>query len=260
MKISANMLVWTSFVIIFTCAPYKLIPLTDEIMGIPLHKTLHNNVRAKHRHKFKQDLGFNFKIGYLSYRRDGSASNWDVVWKMPSSHDKNHPHFQGAVVDAIRDAPTYLSRRESKDAIDSISFACGAQKKKCRALLYAMLPDTLSPMFWGNECSKERQFLADTTKLILSRDNSTDLEMVTDMRRFNCRGNNDLSKFELFWDYCSHVLDLENEAGAHYYRHAASDESTTTSVAYAPGVLSVPQLIKKIVELLTDDNKMQPMD
>ena len=74
-------------------------------------------------------------------------------------------------------------------------------KKKCRTLLYAMLPDTLSPTFCGNTCSKERQFLANTTTLILSRDNHTDLEMVTDMRRFNCRGNNDLFEF-----FCSGII------------------------------------------------------
>lgn len=56
----------------FISPQYKLIFITDKVMGIPTHKVLHSNARSKQRYLFKKDLGFNFKIGLFSFRRDGS--------------------------------------------------------------------------------------------------------------------------------------------------------------------------------------------
>ena len=69
-----------------------------------------------------------------------------------------------------------------------------------------------------------------------------------------------MSRFSLFWEYCARALDLENGSGAHHRRHAAADEETTTNVSYAPGILSIPQLIKATVDLLEKDGKEKGKD
>ena len=61
------------------------------------------------------------------------------------------------------------------------------------------------------------------------------------------------------WVYCDRALELENGSGAHHRRNAGADEATN-SVACAPGMLSIPQLMKKTVEMLENDDKVRGVD
>jgi hypothetical protein len=106
----------------------------------------------------------------------------------------------------------------------------------------------------------EVQFLDTATKFILSSDGDDELELVMDMRRLNIRGNTDISKYELFWDYCGRALELGNGSGAHHRRKAGTDEETINNVSYAPGILSIPQLMKATEEMLEKDGKTRSLD
>ena len=80
------------------------------------------------------------------------------------------------------------------------------------------------------------------------------------MRKFNIRGNTGVSIFYSFWESCACTLDLENGSGAHHRRHEAGDEETTMNISYAPGILSIPQLIRATVEQLEKDGKVKGQD
>ena len=122
----------------------------------------------------------------------------------------------------------------------------------------AVLPNGTLPTFIRPE--REDQFLDTATKFILGLDGEDKLELITDMRRLNIRGNTDISTYELFWDYCGRALELENDSGAHHRRKAGVDEETTNNVSYAPGILSIPQLMRVTEEMLEKDDKARGVD
>ena len=63
-----------------------------------------------------------------------------------------------------------------------------------------MLSDGCVTQFTKPE--KETQFLEDATNFNLSLDNDDEKKLIIDMRDFNCRGNTNHSKHDLFWEYC----------------------------------------------------------
>ena len=101
------------------------------------------------------------------------------------------------------------------------------------------------------------EVLEDITNVILQMQcdevNAMDA-IVDDMRRFN--GKADTTKFDPFWKGATEVLENQNGSGAHVRRHAASDEQTTIDVQYAPGILSIPQLVRETQKYLTDEKKL----
>lgn len=187
---------------------------------------------------------------------------WQVVCCLPygARPQREASQVHGAVVNATQEAPTYLLRRQTMDAIDSISRATGRNRRVCKAMLSAVLPDGTFPSF--NEEKDEQAFLSNVTHFILCLDGEEEKELITDMRELNIRGNSKASKYELFREYCSRTLDLENGSGAHHRRHASADgdQDTTNNVLFAPGVLSIPQLIRLTVSMLEKDGKVMGED
>ena len=122
----------------------------------------------------------------------------------------------------------------------------------------AVLPAGTIPYF--NDTKQEADFLEEAVNFVLSLDCGEENELITDMCTFNVRGNRDVSKFSMFWDYCATTLDLANGSGAHYRRHVAGDEETTHNVSYAPGILFIPQLVRATVEALEKEDKVKGKD
>ena len=117
------------------------------------------------------------------------------------------------MLDATTEAPIRLSRRQTFDAVQSIASTASISARKSKALLMATLPDSTFPTFV--EATRERAFIDDTTRMILSLDGPEELNIISDMRYFNCRGNTDQSKYEVFFQAAARVLEKENGSGAH---------------------------------------------
>ena len=89
-------------------------------MGISVEDMPDRHVRCRARAKFVADIGFNFPVGVFAYERLGTLGKWHVVFRMELGHNEKHHDFIGAVVDASKEAPTYLLRCQTVDAIDTI--------------------------------------------------------------------------------------------------------------------------------------------
>ena len=237
---------------------YEIVELSDELMGINVESMPDRNLRNKAREAFVASIEFSFPVGVFTFHRFGTLGKWTAVFRMGMGHDDKHHDFIGACIDATKNAPTYLSRRQTNDAIDTIARASGKNKRLCKSMVHAVLPDGCIPDFASPK--EETEFIQFVTNYILCVDSEEEKELITDFRTFNVRGNTDVSRFSLFWEYCARALDLENGSGAHHRRHAAADEETTTNVSYAPGILSIPQLIKATVDLLEKDGKEKGKD
>eukprot|EP00957_Ditylum_brightwellii_P097321 7412898-Ditylum_brightwellii.AAC.1 len=86
---------------------------------------------------------------------------------------------------------------------------------KSQIILDCILPGSTIPTF-ADESMNEKQFITDTTQLILAADNKEELDLVTDAQVFNCWGNsNDDSLTHKFVSFCVQVLEMGNGAGAH---------------------------------------------
>ena len=96
---------------------------------------------------------------------------------------------------------------------------------------------------------------------ILACDGDADLEIVEDMRRYNIRGNNDKSLYDVFWGACGDVLERENGSGAQSKRHPLADAESTNTVSFAPGIVSIPQLQRATVKFLIEEKgKVKDVD
>ena len=135
-------------------APYTLIQVDDEAMGISSDDTPDRKVRSKDRSKFIADLGFNFPIGVFTYERYGTLGKWYVCFRMEPGHTEQHHEFVSAIVEATKEAPTYLSLRQTNDAIDTIARATGKNKRASKAILSAVLPDGTIPYFQDSKGGK----------------------------------------------------------------------------------------------------------
>ena len=237
---------------------FELVELTDDMMGISVDVMPDRMVRCREREKFVNNIEFPFPVGLFTYERHGTLGKWQVVFRMDMGQDKCHPDFVGACINATRDAPTYLSRRQTKDAIDAIARTTGKTKRFCTAIVSAVLPDGTLPTFCSPK--EETKFLETVTKLVLCMDGAEEAALIEDMRVHNIRGNTTISMFEPFWECCARVLELENGSGAHHRRKAASDTDTTVNVSYAPGILSISQLVRVTVETLEKENKVRGVD
>ena len=121
------------------------------------------------------------------------------------------------------------------DAIDPIARSSGRSKRLCKSIIIAIIPDGSVTQF--TKPTKETQFLEDATNFVLSLNNDDEKKLITDMREFNWHGNKNHSRYDLFWEYCICVKDLENVSGVHHLRKAAADTDTTTHVSFDPGLL-----------------------
>ena len=217
-------------------------------------KTPHQKSRDRKRFisQIKSPL---FDVAVFTFKRPGAISNWVSVCKMPKGDTKESDGFVGFVAEASRKAPLLLSRRQTRDAVSAIATATGKGHRMSRAILSASLPDGTIPQFGTPQ--EENSFCNDLTKLILQLQCDEEAAMddiVDDMRQFN--GKAGKTKFDQFWKGATEVLESQNGSGAQRRRHAASDERTTIDVQYAPGILSVPQLVQDTRKYLVDDKKL----
>ena len=53
------------------------------------------------------------------------------------------------------------------------------------------------------------------------------LSLISDMRQFNIRGNNETSKFDMYWKAAIKAMDTESAYGVHERRHASRDSYAT---------------------------------
>ena len=236
-----------------TAAPYTPFQLFDERMNIDEAKLPHQ--RSKARKKFVENIRFPFKVGVFTFHRPGSPGDWVAVCRLQHGDTEASDGFLGFVAAASREAPLLLSRRQTRDAVSAIAKATGKSKRLSRAIFAASLPDGTLPQF--DTLQEETEIFMDITKMILQLqcDEAGAMDaIVDDMRRFN--GKADTSKFDVFWKGATEVLENQNGSGAHVRRHAASDEQTTIDVQYAPGILSIPQLVRETEKYLTDEKKL----
>ena len=84
-----------------------------------------------------------FTVGVFSFKRYGSITNWTVVCRMrkDDTKTKESSKFHGFTAEATVQAKVLLSNRQTKDAINSISFACGKNRCTSEALIMTILPD-----------------------------------------------------------------------------------------------------------------------
>ena len=188
--------------------PYTLFPLTDDVMGIGAGTLPNRKHRSRERSKFIAQIACSsFSIGIFTFERPGSEGNWNVAFRLERGDSKSSEGFIGAIVTAIRDAPIWLSCRQTQDAVNSIAFATGRNINFSKALLTAIMPNGTFLTFNSNVIGEGR-FVRDAANIILCADSKEELAIVTDMRTFNCRGNSEESIFVEFWDEMTRVRHL----------------------------------------------------
>ena len=190
------------------CDPYTLFPLTDDVMGIRAGTLPNCKHHSRERSKYiTQSACSSFSIGIFTFERPGSEGNWNVAFRLERGDSKSSEGFIGAIVTATRDAPNRLSFRQTHDAVNSISFATGHNINFSKALLTAIMPNGTFLTFNSNLIGEGR-FVRAATNIILCADSKEELEIVTDMRKFNCLGNSEESIFAEFWDEMTRVRHL----------------------------------------------------
>ena len=174
------------------------------------------------------------------YETPVRATDWVVLFKVSQVIHTDHPDVIRCMRYDANNAPILLSYQETKYCINSISLAAGKKnfnKKMSEALVSFILKDGSTPFFWDS--TSEKHLVKNITILILSSDelvSSEDSEIIEYMGVLNCHGNQDGSKFQVFWNATAQVFETDTEAGAHLRCHAASDKGTTLNVLYAPKV------------------------
>ncbi len=98
-------------------------------------------------------------------RHYGTHSSWTEVCKLHKEDSERSKAFKSFIAKVAIQAPVLLSHRQTKDAINSISRACGSSTKLSKALLVAILPDGTMSLF--PDSAKEKQFLEDACPAIL---------------------------------------------------------------------------------------------
>ena len=56
------------------------------------------------------------------------------------------------------------------------------------------------------------------------------------------------------------VVELENGSGAHHRHKDAADTDTTTNVLFAPGLLSITQIVQATIDLFEREGKLKDTD
>eukprot|EP00957_Ditylum_brightwellii_P184082 14021960-Ditylum_brightwellii.AAC.1 len=76
------------------------------------------------------------------------------------------------------------------------------------------------------------------------------------MRKLNCRGNREGSKFKKFWDTAERVIELDGP-GAHSRCCDAGNLQSTVNVVYTPHINSIQQLHAATIKLLVEEDKLK---
>ena len=113
--------------------PYEIVELTNEVMGIDVDDMPDRHEHYRARAKFVDSIKYNFPVGLFTYNRTGTHGQWHVLFRMVMGHDATCTEFIGMCINATKDAPEYLSRRQTKDTIDTVSCASGKNERISKA-------------------------------------------------------------------------------------------------------------------------------
>ena len=76
--------------------------------------------------------------------------------------------------------------------------------------------------------------------------------LISDMRQFNISGNNETSKFDLYWRASIIVMETDSAHGVHESIHASSGYDATNRVSHAH-FISINHLIKGTIQLIKNN-------
>ena len=190
--------------------PYKVLTLTDEVMGIT---SLAPFEARKGRKAFHRCFGSDkFPIGVWRFNVGGAMSDHVVVFRILKVVDlETNPAVVAAISEASINAPYLLTRKETLNDIKTIQSAAKATTGKARAqaIFINILPPNVKSAFVSK--TKEKDELAsELALLIVSADINTDeeeLELLKDLRYLN--GANENPLFQAYWDAMAKVVELD---------------------------------------------------
>ena len=242
--------------------PYKVLTLSDEVMGITSLAPFETRQGRKAFHRcFGSDK---FPIGVWRFNVGGSVSDHVVVFRILNGVDtETNPAVAAAIAEASIDAPYLLTRKETLNDIKIIRSAAKASTGKARAqsILMNILPLNVKSAFVSKTKEKD-ELVSELALLIASADINTDeeeLELLEDLRYLN--GANENPLFQAYWDSMAKVVELDG-SGAERRRHAEGEGiEATTKICYAPGLNSLEQLHKATLNhLKCVENKIEGTD
>eukprot|EP00957_Ditylum_brightwellii_P077325 5876324-Ditylum_brightwellii.AAC.1 len=76
------------------------------------------------------------------------------------------------------------------------------------------------------------------------------------MKKLNCHGNREGSKFEKFWNAAEKVIELDG-SGAHCRHHDAGNLQSIVNVVYTLHINSIQQLHTVTIKLLVEEDKLK---
>ena len=213
---------------------YELLVLDDNIMGVSASSTA--NVKKHVRRAFIDDLAIPEAAVYIHIFRSGGPRPSTIhVWKEPSDEAKRSVGKQAAAVaQAVAHAPRTATRQMMHDFFNEYTAT------KLPVAVLRSLWDGISGS--TRERDARQEVIDDRVLQWMADEGVTDEETFWDMRSLN---GADGHRFDAFWDELGAYLELEMGAGAHERRAAEADD-----VMYASKVISIPQMIRDVAELL----------
>ena len=85
------------------------------------------------------------------------------------------------------------------------------------------------------------------------------LSLIYDMRQFNICGNNETSKFDLYYKYAIKVMEIESAHREHERRHAVGDYDAINMISHDPFIYT-NHIIKSTIQILEKDILKQGVD
>ena len=115
---------------------------------------------------------------------------------------------------------------------------------------------------YADTTGSKKMFYIYIQHLIMKDDNfndEDDLSLISDMRRFNIRGNNETSKFHMYWKAAIRVMETESAHGEHDRSHAAGDSDSTNRISRST-LIPTKHIIKSIIHILEKYGLKQCVD
>ena len=79
------------------------------------------------------------------------------------------------------------------------------------------------------------------------------------MRRFNIRGKNETSEFDLYWKAEIIAMETESAHGAHERRNSAGDSDATNRISHSP-FISTNLIIRTKIQIIEKDGIKKGVD
>eukprot|EP00957_Ditylum_brightwellii_P003270 248559-Ditylum_brightwellii.AAC.1 len=178
-----------------------------------------------------------------------SVSGYLVVFKIKREDSMSNPAIVLAFDLAATNVLICLSWHKMSSAISFMQASTGVNRRVATSLFSATLANNTSLSSWGIS-SNSKDILNEVETAIMREDADEDqIAMISDMRAYNCRGNNIESKFQSFCDAMIKVMNTEG-SGTHRHHHVLSSEESIAIVTCASIANSISQLIEQTISLL----------